>query len=242
MRAPVLGLIPEDRSLANAKRFGRSSAVEAVQLLRANLRFFNVKDRLRSIAVTSAARGEGKTTVSWTLGLAAAQAGQRVLLIEADLRRPTLARVLRVAPTAGLSGILAGDVTLAEAIIEIPAHRNGGSHSPSALHVIPAGSIPPDPADLLESSVMVELLRQAEEAYDLVVIDTSPVGSVADAIPLLRETSGTLIVTRLGVSERGSNARLRDTLVNVGVPILGLVIDSAKLDAPYGSAQPAVAR
>ncbi len=185
---PILGIVPRSRAIARSSR-GKQGApaalprdeAEAFQLIRAHLRYFNVDRELRTLLITSAAPGDGKTTIARHLAGAAASVGSAVLLLEADLRRPTMARQLGVASGPGLSDVLIGSVSLwrATQLIELdaPSENNG---QPRMLDVLVAGrSVPPNPSELIESQAMEALLEQAKETYDLIVIDSSPLAAVS---------------------------------------------------------------
>jgi receptor protein-tyrosine kinase len=205
-------------------------------MLRANLRYFNVDHTVRSVVVTSVAPGDGKSTVAWNLAFAAAGAGSRVLLIEADLRHPSLAASaghLRRAP--GLSTVLSGSDGFTDAVQEVPVGRTAdGALAEHAFDVLVAGPIPPNPVDLIDSQRMRDLLNHAESTYDLVVIDTPPIAVVSDAVPLLKEVSGVLVVIRLERDTRDAVAHLRDQLENLDAPTLGVVANGLKMDRTAG--------
>jgi capsular exopolysaccharide synthesis family protein len=204
---------------------------EVFRLLRANLRYFKVKQDVKSIVVTSAEPGEGKTLVSLGLALAAVTSGERVLLLEADLRDPGLSRVLGLPSSGGLSEALSqgqGSNGLVAAVTQVPAGELADAVGDAMLDVLPAGAIPPNPTEMVESQLMRDLLAQAEESYDFVVIDTPPVLVVSDAIPLIAAASGVLAVSGLGVSTRTSAADLAEQLERLGAPTLGLVANFAE--------------
>ena len=177
---PLLASIPESRALAGGGPAQEGhlplGEQEAFRMLRANLRYFSVDRPVRSVLVTSAAPGDGKSTVSWNLALAAAGTGARVLLIETDLRHPSLAASSgTLAPAPGLSTVLAGQVEFAEVVQSVSVPKHGGGRVPErTMDVVVAGHIPPNPVDLIESERMRTVLREAEQMYDLVVIDTPP--------------------------------------------------------------------
>lgn len=208
---------------------------EVFRLLRANLRYFKVQQDVKSVVVTSAEPGEGKTLVSLGLALAAVTSGERVLLIEADLRDPGLTRVLRLpTTTGGLTWALSDENgNLADAVIEVPAGKLADSIGGATLDVIPAGGIPPNPTELVESQRMRELIELAEDRYDFIVIDTPPVLVVSDAIPLIASASGVLAVSGLGVSTRTSAADLAEQLERLGAVTLGLVANFADTGRDY---------
>jgi len=237
---PLLASIPESRALARGGPAREQTLPigeqEAFRMLRANLRYFSVDRPVRSVLVTSAAPGDGKSTVSWNLALAAAGTGARVLLMEADLRHPSLAASSgHLAATPGLSTVLAGQIEFAEAVqpVAVPSDH-GGRATDRIMDVVVAGPLPPNPVDLIESDRMRTVLREAEERYDLVVVDTPPTSVVSDAIPLIREVSGVIVVMRLGKSTRESVGHLRKQLEHLDAPILGVVVNGFKADGGYG--------
>ena len=232
---PVLAAIPNSRALRRkAKGFDapmiQGPAWEAFLMLRAKLRYFNVDHNLGSVLITSAAAGEGKTTVASNLALAAAMAGDtRVLLLEADLRHPALSTRLNLAPLPGLAELLTHGVMIADATRLVGL--GGWNGSRGTLDVIVAGATPPNPSELLESRRMAALLDQLQATYDLVVIDTPPVLLAADALPLMRHVAGVIAVSRLGVSTRDDAVHLRHELESFGAPTLGLVVNRVKATA-----------
>lgn len=224
---PLLAAIPRSRAL----RRGRGGAPleregVAFQMLRTNLRYFNVDRQIRSVMVTSAAAGDGKSTVAWYLATVDAMAGQRVLLIEADLRNPAMHEVIGMAPSRGLAEVLAGQLELPEAVNAVSAVPDAdGAEGGAWVDVLLAGWKPPNPAQLIESERMREMLRQAEEEYDVVVIDTPPLPVVSDAIPLVSRVSGVVVVVRLVKNTRNGLTALKDQLSNLGAPTLGVVVN-----------------
>jgi capsular exopolysaccharide synthesis family protein len=238
---PILGAIPESGVLAGssgptASLTDARPEAEAFQMLRANLRYFYVNQPVRSLLVTSSAPGDGKSTVAWHLASAAAAAGTRVLLLEVDLRRPTFANASNLSRGPGLSQVLAQQVPMAEAIQKARIHAAFGDFDQDrTLDVLVAGDVPPNPVDLIGSERMGELLNQAEETYDLVVIDSPPLSLVSDVIPLTQRVSGVIVVCQLGRTTRDAIARLRDQLGNLDAFTFGIVINAVKRsDDSYG--------
>src|SRR4051812_16391192 len=224
---PVIGAVPESREIARTEQGFEdlpTNEAEPMRMLRANLRYFNVDREVRSVLVTSAAPGEGKSTVAKHLASAAASTGERVLLLEADLRRPTLKNRLQLAGDNGLSQVLAGTRSLRSAIEQVEVAGSAGERR--TLSVLASGPIPPNPTDLIESDRMRQVLKAVSEKYDLVVIDTPPTSVVSDAIPLVKSVDGVLVVARLGKTTRDSSAHLRDQLNNLGAYVLGVVVNS----------------
>jgi polysaccharide biosynthesis transport protein len=236
---PLLGLIPKSRAIAKSGKRGSPlppGDAEAFRMLRASLQYFDVDSEVRSVVVTSPSAGDGKTTVAWNLAAAAAGSGTRVLLVEADLRHPVLAPKLPVPPGPGLSEYLSGQTKLDAAIepVLVPNSMNGASGGRS-MDVITAGQVPPNPVDLMESARMERLIDECEREYDLVIIDTPPTSVVSDAVPLLKQVSGVVVVSRVGVTTRHAMMRLRDQLTNVGARTLGIVVNGAKpAESDYG--------
>jgi len=235
---PILGAIPESRALLKLGRASERLAlqeIEAFRMLRANLRYFNIDRDVKSVLVTSAAPGDGKTTVAWNLAATAGAGGARVLAIEADLRHPRFAATIGVPPGTGLSTVLANQVEFRDAVQEVPVTGGSSGGSPRTIDVLFAGPLPPNPTDLLESERMHELVSCAERDYDLVVIDTPPTSVVSDAIPLVARVGGVIVVGRLAKSTREGVTHLRNQLQNLDAPMLGVVVNAIGSDAEgYG--------
>jgi polysaccharide biosynthesis transport protein len=218
---PIVARIPASRSLRRAASRRQPdlppTEAEAFRMLRANLRYFNAAEPVRSLVVTSAVSGEGKSTVALNLALVEAQAGRRVMLIEANLRRPQLSKRLELPDDLGLSMILAGIADSEEAGVSL---RMGDA----VVDVIPAGP-PLSPAELLERDTMAALLQRGTERYDLVLVDTPPALAVSDVTPLLSQVDGVLVVARLGHSTRDHAADLRMLLRAGHGRVLGVVLN-----------------
>jgi polysaccharide biosynthesis transport protein len=172
------------------------------------------------LLVASAAPGDGKTTVARHLAAAAARMGSRVLLLEADLRRPTIAVQLDISSGLGVSDVLIGAVSLSEAtqLVGLDLQRVDGSGGRSLDVLVAGSSLPPNPGELIESHAMESLLEQAKAKYDLVVIDTPPLTAVSDAFPLLGKVGGVIIVGRVGRNRRDVAQRLHETLMGADGP------------------------
>ena len=235
---PLLGVVPESKALSRSARreggdaqaFLPPGEAESFQLIRAHLRYFNVDRQVRTLLVASAAPGDGKTTIARHLAGAAARMGSRVLLLEADLRRPTIAQQLDAQSGPGLADVLIGAVPLSEAIQTIDLEApSGESAKTRAFDVLVAGAaLPPNPGELIESRAMETLLERAKSQYDLVVIDTPPLTAVSDAFPLLRKVDGAVIVGRVGRNRRDVAQRLHETLAGAGAPLLGVIANGFK--------------
>ena len=232
---PVLGTVPESKAIM-ASNEGTAAAElpfvenEAFRMLRASLRYFNVDRDMRSLLVASYFAGVGKSTMSWNLARVAATSA-KVVIVETDLRKPTLARQHGLQMGPGLAELLTHQVKLDEAIQSKPivAGGNGAGGGEMAVDVVVAGTLPPNPAELIESQAMGEVLSQLRERYDLVVIDTAPVGVVSDAFPLLHQADGVIVASRIGHCTRDSAARLREQLQRLEAPVLGIVVNGIKV-------------
>jgi capsular exopolysaccharide synthesis family protein len=237
---PSLGAIPESPELglaADGRISGHISAIgaEAFQFVRARLRYFGVDRQLKSVLVVSAESGDGKTTVALHLAAAAVEAGSRVLLVEADLRRPTLAKRLGISPGPGLSDFLVGISTLDDSVrrVDWPAGVASDPDDQRSFSILTAGSTtPPNPTELLQSHAMKALIAESASTYDLVVIDTAPLAAVSDALPLVAEVDGTVVVSRLGSSHRDMAAFLARNLASTNATILGTVANGQPLHGP----------
>jgi Mrp family chromosome partitioning ATPase len=167
--------------------------------------------------------------------LAAAGRDNSVLLVEADLRNPTLARGLGVDPDLNLARVLEGSVALADVTQEVilPSGENGRAPS-SIMAVVHAGTVPTRSTDSLQWERLGAALREAERDFDLIVIDTAPILLVPDAIPLLSQVDGVIVVGRLGSTPRVALARLKEQLDTVHARTLGAVVNLVGEDAAYG--------
>jgi len=245
---PMLGLVPESAALNGKGTALPPVEAEAFSLIRAHLRFFNVDRDLRTVLIASPAPGDGKTTIALHLAEAAARSGSRVLLLEVDLRQPTLAEHLGIQLGQGLADVLIGAVPMEEATqsvdLQAPSGEGPAGHT---LDVLAAGAVlPPNPGELLESRAMDEVLVRAKSAYDLVVIDTPPLIAVSDAFPLLAKVDGVVIVGRVGHSRRDAAEQLHHVLASSGAPLLGVIANKAKSGGPVpypggGHSSPGVA-
>jgi polysaccharide biosynthesis transport protein len=233
-RVPGLGVVPRSAALARAGGGSRDALppveAEAFNLIRAHLRLLDVDRDLRTVVIASAEPGDGKTTVARHLAEAAARTGSRVLLLEADLRHPTLAPQLGLPSRLGLTDVLIDPGVMADAIQQVALKAPFGEGSSGrTLDVLVAGATPPpNPAELLESNAMATVLDRAKTSYDLVVIDTAPLAVVSDAFPLLTKVDGVVLVGWIGRSRRDAAARLHQVLSASDVPRMGIIAIGAK--------------
>lgn len=223
--APLMASVPEDRAVVHESAWGGPATPgirsESILRLRTNLRFAHVDEESTVILVTSAQAGEGKTTLSLDLAIASARAGQRVVLVDADLRRPSVASRLGLENAAGLTTALVGGLGLDELL------QSWGDHD---LSVLAAGEIPPNPTELLETRAMAELVSELASRFDLVILDGPPLLPVADGLVLSRLANRTLLVAGAGLVKTRAVAESVRALDELGAPI-GLVLNRADLSA-----------
>jgi polysaccharide biosynthesis transport protein len=198
---------------------------EAFQMLRGALMYFNVDHRLKSVVITSAGQEDGKTTVAVRLAQSAARAGRNVILVDADLRRPQIAPRLHMDAPEGLGTVLAGESELWSTLREVPVAAEGDSQitSQGALRVLPAGLPAPNPSELLSSERMEQVLGELQGGSDLVIVDSAAALAVSDALPLLRWTSGVVMIARLNRTTRAGVRRLQKIIESANGTLLGVV-------------------
>jgi capsular exopolysaccharide synthesis family protein len=217
--APVLGRIPavgRDGGHVVVATAPRSLQSELFRQLRTNLEFLRAPGEPLTLVVTSSLPGEGKSTVAVNLALSLAEVSDRVLLIDADLRRPSVADRLDLEGAAGLSTVLVGRAEFDDVV------QHWGEHG---LDVLTSGALPPNPAQLLDSPRMVALLDMLGARYDVILIDTAPVLPVTDALLLSRCTQGTLVVADSRRVRRHQLAGALRQLATVQAPLLGVVLN-----------------
>ena len=197
------------------------SATEAYKLLRANLMFTLPNEgNCRVVGVTSSIRGEGKSTTAVNLSYVLAEAGHRVLLIDADLRLPSVGKKLDIDNTPGLSNVLAGTAE-AKSAIRVSKEQEG-------WHILPSGDIPPNPTEMLGSPQMQALVKVLSEDYDFLVFDLPPVNIVSDALVISPLLGGMLVVVRDNYSERRELRDCTRQLELSNVKVLGFVMNVSR--------------
>lgn len=218
--APVLGGITYDatarqRPLVTALE-PHAPRVEAFRVLRTNLQFVEVDNPDKVFVVTSAVPEEGKSTTSVNLAITMAQAGHRTLLIEGDLRRPKATAALGLDYAVGVTTVLLGKVAVEDAIQR---------HPETDLDVLASGAIPPNPAELLQSNSMADLLKQIRNDYDMVIIDAPPLLPVTDAALLASQADGALLVVRYGKTTKDQLKQAVERLRQVDARPVGVVLN-----------------
>jgi capsular exopolysaccharide synthesis family protein len=218
---PMLGVVRKHKPY-RGKVVGPSNqeASEAYQALRTNIHFAGVGKKLRSIVITSASPREGKSTTAAGLAVALAQAGSRVILVDADLRRPSVHQIFDMPNTFGLTNLI-----LLEAQDPAPALLSSGTPN---LSILPSGPIPPNPADLLMSLEMEMLMNSMNEKADYVIYDTPPVLAVTDANIIGGRTDGVLLVGLSGVTRTSGLRHTIQELTRTQAKILGIVVNRVR--------------
>jgi len=216
---PILGGISYDPKAAArplvVRDEPRSPRAEAYRSLRTNLQFLDFGGDAHSLVITSSVASEGKSSTSSNLAIAMADAGAKVAIIDADLRRPRLAEYLGLEGAVGLTDVLIGRADLSDVL-----QRWGGRN----MYVLPAGSVPPNPSELLGSTAMTALIRRLEQEFDTVVIDAPPLLPVTDAAILARSTRGAIVVASAGKVHKNQLKTAITALESVGAHILGIVV------------------
>ena len=228
---PVLGGIVFDPKSQNRPLIlhadPHSPRAESFRTLRTNLQFLDAGKRHRSFVVTSSRPAEGKSTTTANLAISLADAGARVLLVGADLRKPRIAKYMGVEGGIGLTDVLVGRVSLEDAV-----QRWGRT----SLYVLPAGTIPPNPSELLGSTTMAELIDHLQREYDVVLYDAPPLLPVTDAAMLARLVGGCLVMVRSGHTRKPQLEASISSLENVDAKVSGIVLTMVPAKGPdaYG--------
>jgi capsular exopolysaccharide synthesis family protein len=190
--------------------------VEAFRVLRTNMQFVDIDKDSKVFVVSSSVPGEGKTTTACNLAITLAQADQKVLMVDGDLRRPQVAGVFDVEPTVGLTTVLIGAIEFEDAVQESPVEN---------MWLLASGAIPPNPSELLQSRAMTEIVERARKEYDVIVIDAPPLLPVTDAALLASQADGALIVVRHSKTTRDQLRHSMERLAAVDSRALGLVFN-----------------
>jgi polysaccharide biosynthesis transport protein len=240
-RMPMLGSISHNQEIGSAqpaslaqvafsvgkvRRYGNLPFLESLCSLQTNLRLLNADQPVRSIAISSATPQDGKTTIAAYLAQVASAMGQRILLVDAEMRRPQLHNRLNIQNTRGLSDLLVSNADSSEYIQKSPLGDN--------LYILTAGQLPPDPVSLLSSVRMQQLMEQFESQFDLVIYDTPPLGGFSDAHLVASKTDGLLLVARVGSTDRDALERVLEGLRMLPTKVLGIVANDSKQSHNHG--------
>lgn len=228
----TLGLIAFDRRIVKkplvVQDAPRAPRAEAFRQLRTNLQFVDVDRGLRSLVITSSLAGEAKSTTACNLAITLAQAGRRVLLLEGDLRRPRVADYLGIEAAVGLTSVLVGATALEDAV---------QTWGPMQLGVLASGPLPPNPAELLASVAMHQVMEKLTATYDIVIVDAPPLLPVTDAAVLATLATGALLCVHAGKTRREQVRRAAQALEAVGATTVGgllTMVPKRGPDAYYG--------
>ncbi|GAA1264717.1 polysaccharide biosynthesis tyrosine autokinase [Arthrobacter pascens] len=236
--SPVLGRISFEQDAKNKPLItqipGQSPRAESFRQLRTNLQFATVGQKSTAVLITSSLPGEGKTTTATNMAIALAQAGQSVVLVDADLRRPMVSEYLGLERNVGLTTVLVGSAELSD-VLQPWGEEN--------LYVVSSGRIPPNPSELLGSEAMVEIIKRLENTFDVVIIDSPPILPVTDASVLSQNVGGVILVVDSKSTTRMNVLKSLQSLTMVDAHVLGIVLNRLPIKGPdaYSYAYPAYA-
>jgi len=232
--SPILGVVAYDQEVPSHPVILRdepqAAPSEAVRRLRTNLQFIDVANRPRSIVISSSIPAEGKTTIAINLAVSLADTGARVILIDADLRRPSIAEYMGIEGQVGLTTVLIGRADVKDVVQPFGT---------SSLDLLPAGQVPPNPSELLGSAAMGSLLERLSASYDMVLLDSPPLLPVTDAVVLSKMAGGAVVIVGADRIHRPQLQQSLDSLETAGAHLFGIVMNKiARRDAAaygYGS-------
>jgi protein-tyrosine kinase len=199
----------------------KSPISEQYRTIRTNIQFSTVDEAIRSIVVTSTAPGEGKSTTVSNLAVVFAQQGKKVLLIDADLRKPTTHYTFQLLNTKGLTNVLTKQIHFHEAVQDTVMEN---------LNILTSGPIPPNPSELLASNAMKQLLKEAYKLYDLVLFDSPPILAVTDAQVLANLSDGSIMVTSSGFTDKDAAVKAKELLENAKSKLLGAILNNKQVN------------
>lgn len=198
----------------------KSPVSEQFRTIRTNIQFASIDKEMKTIMVTSTGPGEGKSTTAANLSVVFAQQGRNVLLVDADLRKPTVHYTFNLTNTFGFTSVLTRQIPLDEAIAETNI---------SGLSLLPSGPVPPNPSELLGSVAMETFIKMVGEQFDVVIFDTPPALAVTDAQILSNKCDGTILVVSSGKTETEAAIKAKELLVASKGKIIGAVLNNKKL-------------
>lgn len=202
----------------------KSPVAEAYRTLRTNIQFASFDKDIKTIVITSSGPTEGKSTTAGNLAISMAEMGRRVLLIDCDLRRPSIHKKFQISNQTGLSNLLVENIKVEDAAVKFMDN----------LYILTSGKIPPNPAEMLSSNKMRNFIAEMKEQFDFIILDTPPVIAVTDAQILSTMADGVLLVVSSGQAEREAVERSKSLLVNVGANILGVVLNKVEINSRRG--------
>ena len=230
---PSLAIIPRHENAAEGEMppiltatKPMSHTAESYRSLRTSVEFLALEKRMQTIQITSAQAGEGKTSTAVNLAVAFAQAGEKVIVVDCDLRRPRLHEYFGLDRHLGFTSVLLNERSLDEVVRDAPGF--------DSLRVLCSGPLAPNPSELLGGERFAEIIRDLSGEYSVVLIDSPPVLPVTDALVLSRVTDATIVVAAADLSSKRRVARSVESLRQVGAPLVGSVLNSAPLEVAYG--------
>ena len=198
----------------------KSIAAESYRTLRTNIQYSSFDKKYQTIVVTSSEPGEGKSTTSGNLALCLAQGDKKVILIDCDLRKPSIHKKFKISNIVGLSDVIIGKEELSSAV-----HRHNNN-----LIVLTSGKIPPNPSEMLSSKAMVNLLEALKKEFDYIILDTPPVQAVTDSQILSTKADGTILVVRAERTKKDAVNNAVSLLKKVNANIIGTVLNGLSTD------------
>jgi tyrosine-protein kinase len=239
----ILGVVAYDADVSTHPMILRdeplAASSEAIRRLRTNLQFIDVANRPKSIVISSSIPAEGKSTIALNLALSLADTGTRVILVDADLRRPSIAQYVGIEGGVGLTTVLIGRAEVEDVVQPL---------GKTSLDLLPAGQIPPNPSELLGSMAMADLLERLAASYDMVLLDSPPLLPVTDAVVLSNLAGGALVVVGADRIHRPQLQQSLESLETAGAHLFGIVMNKiARREAAayaygYGSEYPPATR
>ncbi len=199
----------------------KSIISEAFRTLRTNIQYSNIDKSIKTIVITSSMSEEGKTLIATNLAVSIAYTGKKVLIIDCDLRKPNIHKKLGLNNFKGLTNVLIGETSFEEVL-------NKHKDIPT-LDMLTSGPIPPNPSELLGSKKMEEFLRALKDEYDMIILDSPPVGIVTDAAILSTKVDGVLLAINAGKTETEAAKRSKELLENVNANIVGVVLNKVDM-------------
>jgi tyrosine-protein kinase len=229
--SPILGVVAYDQEVSSHPVILRDQPLaapsEAVRRLRTNLQFIDIGHRSKSIVISSSIPGEGKSTIAINLAVSLADAGARVILVDADLRRPSIAEYLGIEGGVGLTTVLIGRAEVEDVVQPF---------GKTSLDLLPSGQIPPNPSELLGSVAMADLLERLSGSYDMVLLDSPPLLPVTDGVVLSNLAGGALVVVGVDRIHRPQLQQSLESLETAGAHVFGIVMNklARREAATYG--------
>ncbi|AIM24599.1 tyrosine-protein kinase YwqD [Melissococcus plutonius] len=192
---------------------------EQYKTIRTNIQYAMVDKTLQTLAITSSNASEGKSTSTINLAIVFANSNKKVLLVDADMRNPTIAKTFELINNRGLSTLLSNKTMTTEEVLQPTNLEN--------LNILPSGPIPPNPSELLDSLQMKRLIEEWKNNYDLIIFDTPPILAVTDAQILASKVDGTILVAREKIAEKSALLKAKELLIMVKATIIGAIYNDA---------------